>query len=225
MLTLLDKITGLIAPHECLGCGFEGKLLCPACISLLPDTVPRCYRCSSTKLGDKTCAMCRKHSPLEYVRVCTIYEGVVETLIHRMKFERALAGAETVAQTMALLHGNSLPEGVVLVPVPTATSRVRQRGYDQSVQIARHLALLTDRRFEGALVRYGQQRQTGSSRRDRQKQIDGAYGVRKQKLAGISSAVLVDDVLTTGATLEAAARTLRRTGVKHVSALVFARAE
>lgn len=225
MLTLLDTIIGFLAPHECLGCSREGALLCPDCLLLLPDTVPRCYRCSSTKGGDKTCKLCRKYSPLESVRVCTLYEGVPEALVRRLKFERALAGAHTIARAAALHHGRSLPEDAVLMPIPTATSRVRQRGYDQAEQISRRLAKLTGRRSVSGLVRYGQQRQTGSSRRERLRQLDGAYSVRTHKISGISSVVLVDDVLTTGATLESAARTLKQAGTKHVSALVFARAE
>ena len=221
MLTFLDTITGYIAPHECLACGHEGALLCDRCIQLLPDPVPRCYRCGRTDNGWKTCKTCRKQSPLEQVIVATMYEGFAEAVIRKLKFERAYAAHATIAAIMAPY----VPVNTVLVPIPTATSRVRQRGYDQALLISNKLAQNTSSRSVIALDRYGQQRQTGSSRSNRLKQLSGAFQVHKDKLAKIESIILVDDVLTTGATLEAAAAIVKLAGVKHISAVAFARAE
>jgi ComF family protein len=167
--------------------------------------------------------MCRKYSPLENVFVVTLYEGVAEQLIKQLKFERARSAAKTVARAIEV--SGFVPEGAVLVPVPTATSRVRIRGYDQSKLVANELSKITGMTVVQGLDRIGQQRQTGSSRIERKKQIEGAFVAKMRNLNGIKSVLLVDDVLTTGATVESAARTLRRAGVKHISALTFARAE
>lgn len=221
MLTFLDTITGFIAPHECLACGHEGDLLCGTCIELLPPVVPRCYRCGRTDGGWDTCKACRKHSALERVVVVTLYEGFAEAVVRKLKFERAYAAHTTLARAMLAM----LPDDVTIVPIPTATNRVRQRGYDQAVLVAQELARLQGGRSTQVLDRLGQKRQTGSSRSERLKQLSGAFELRTDRLTGVEKIVLIDDVLTTGATLEAAAAVLREAGIKHTSALVFARAE
>jgi ComF family protein len=221
MLTFLDTVTGFIAPHECLGCGYEGDLLCKNCIQLLAQPVPRCYRCGRTDGGWQTCKGCRKHSPLENAVVATLYEGFAEALVRKLKFDRAYAAHTALARAMAPL----ISKDEVLVPIPTATNRVRQRGYDQSVLVANKLAAVTSSSCVPILERFGQQRQTGSGRKDRLTQLEGAFMVQSARLAGVDRVLLVDDVLTTGATFEVAAIALRRAGVRHVSALAFARAE
>ncbi len=111
---------------------------------------------------------------------------------------------------------------VLLVPVPTATTRVRERGYDQAVVLARELSRLSGRTSACPLVRLGQAHQVGASRAARLRHLDGAFRVRySDKIKG-AHIVLIDDVCTTGATLESAARALREAGAKQVDALVFA---
>ncbi|HKR82318.1 MAG TPA: phosphoribosyltransferase family protein [Candidatus Saccharimonadales bacterium] len=112
----------------------------------------------------------------------------------------------------------------VLVFVPTATSRVRQRGYDQARLIARELGRLHRIPLLPALVRVGQRRQVGASGEQRRRQLQDAFRVvRKPTLKG-KHVVLVDDVVTSGATLEAAARVLHQAGAQRIDAAVFARA-
>jgi len=221
MLTLLDKIISFLAPYQCLACGIEGALLCESCRPLLPDLQPQCYRCHRTDNGNTTCRLCKRKTPLRRVWVRTTYDGFGEALVRKLKFERAYDAARTIAQSMSELD---LPRDSILVPVPTATSRVRQRGYDQSVLIAEQLSSHTNLPCVTLLERYGQQRQTGSSRGQRQSQLSHAFAVKHKKLTGVKSIILIDDILTTGATLEIAAAVLRQSGVKRVEAVVFARA-
>lgn len=150
----------------------------------------------------------------------TSYDGVGEALITALKFDHVVAAAKVIAESMEL----HIPAKAVLVPVPTATSRVRQRGYDQSVLIATRLRRRYGTERKLLLRRYGQTRQTGSTRAERLQQLHDGFGVIKTKNPP-ERVLLVDDVLTTGATLEAAAKVLKHAGVKQIDALVFARAQ
>lgn len=222
MLTFLDTITGFIAPHQCIGCGKDGDILCSACSDLLPDTIPTCYRCQRFSPEGATCKSCKNTSPLRSVRTVTYYEGVAETVVGALKFGRTYAAANTIAQTIA--HSFVIPENAVIVPVPTAQARVRQRGYDQSVLIARMFAKQSGVPCKKLLSRHGSQRQTGSSRAERLKQLEGAFSAKKCEDLRKTPIILVDDVMTTGATLEAAARVLKTAGAKEIHGLTFARA-
>jgi ComF family protein len=116
-----------------------------------------------------------------------------------------------------------LPTGrdVVIVPVPTATSRVRQRGYDQAKLLARALSRQARLPYLDCLARTGQAHQHGASRSQRLRQLTAAFRVRRQRAVRGSHIVLIDDVVTTGATLEAAAAVLHAAGATRVEAVVF----
>lgn len=219
---LLDTLLSTIAPHECLNCSAEGKLLCDACTKLLDPIPEACYRCRKLSSGAKTCKSCRASSELYIVRAATIYKGLAKDLVWQLKFQGAQAAAREIADQMTHLIPRS--SEVVLVPVPTATSRIRRRGYDQATLIARALATKTGTKYSPALRRSGQHHQLGSSRTQRVTQLQQAYRcVRPKEVMG-KHVILVDDVLTTGATLEAAARTMKAAGAKHASGIVYARA-
>ncbi|MDL2341577.1 MAG: phosphoribosyltransferase family protein [Patescibacteria group bacterium] len=127
-----------------------------------------------------------------------------------------------MAQAFAALY--QPPATTIVVPLPTATSRVRQRGYDQAALLARNYSKLTGLSCLPCLARVGQQHQRGASRQQRLEQLQRAYRVKRRfSLAG-ASVLLVDDVTTTGASLRAAADTLLRAGATQVSAIVFAQA-
>lgn len=223
MLQFLDQLLSYIAPHECITCGVEGDLLCVTCLPLIPDIQPQCYRCHRTDSANKTCKNCKRNSPLESVYIRSIYEGVAEELVKTLKFNRAIAAADTIATSLAAQFATELSQDSCIVPVPTASSRVRKRGYDQSLVIAKILAKKTKLPYESLLVRSGQSRQVDSSRSQRFSQLQHAF-IAKQ-MHKPREVILVDDVLTTGATLESAARALKAAGVKKIQAVVFARAE
>ncbi|HSX05969.1 MAG TPA: phosphoribosyltransferase family protein [Candidatus Saccharimonadales bacterium] len=140
-----------------------------------------------------------------------------------MKYERAQAGVAEIALLLARqLAGFS--GDAVLVPVPTATSRVRARGYDHAALLAREVSRLTNTPRRIVLRRVGQAHQVGSRRSQRLEQLQAAFRpVQVNEIRG-RHIILIDDVLTTGATLEAAARVLRRAGAARVDAIVFAQA-
>lgn len=200
---ILEPVLRLFAPYECLGCGSEGALLCKVCSMLLPSI--QLHRGLSS----------------DGIRAVTPYEGVAKQLIHYLKFERAGAAAADIAPCIARLVQDR--EYDVVTYVPTAPIRVRQRGYDQARLIARHAAHALKLPCVRLLVRVTSDRQVGAGRNGRVSQAAKAYqpsrhGVQQKRV------LLVDDVVTTGATLQAATSVLRDAGASRVDAVAFAAA-
>jgi len=218
----LDRILTRFAPHECLGCQAEGQLLCAICQSRLTAVPERCYRCRRITTEGKTCQTCRAHSNLYSVRPRAIYEGLAKDLVWRLKFNGAQAAATEMAKLMKPLLPADQP--LVLVHIPTATSRVRKRGYDQAQLLAKALARETGLPYVAALRRIGQHHQVGASRAQRVTQLKQAYRCVRPDLVQNAHIILIDDVLTTGATLEAATTVIKANGATRVSGLVFAQA-
>jgi ComF family protein len=218
----LDKLVAVAAPHTCMMCGDEGAVVCDWC---LPDFTPplpaRCYRCKSITPDSSVCKKCRRTSHVKHVWVRATYEKEVKQLIHDFKFERKQAAAQPIARLLI----ESLPflaAGTTITHVPTATSRVRSRGYDHAELLARVLARELGLKHETLLRRVTQTRQVGSKRSERLEQMQHAFRPVYKKDAQRTQILLVDDLVTTGATLEAAAKCLKTTGVRTVDAVVFA---
>ncbi len=222
-MPVLEKLLSVVAPHECLICEAEGGLICAACRPDALHRVPsRCFRCHKLTKKYRVCSSCRSSSKLLAVWVASDYTAVSKELVYRLKFARARAAADDIAGFLAELLPLP-PHGYIVVPVPTASSRRRQRGYDQAELIARTYATLSGARFMKVLHRQGQTRQVGTHRRERLQQLETAFWVDAD-LPKHAKVLLVDDVTTTGATLEAAANVLRANGAFRIQALVFSQA-
>lgn len=221
-MSVLEKLVRVIAPHYCLGCEVEeDRLLCSSCVLSLPLVPSRCYRCKAVTENYQTCQRCSAYTPLKRLEAYTFYKDLAKELVHHTKYERAQSGAVEMAHMLATRI--DIPDGAILTHVPTATSRVRARGYD-------HARLLTKALPKAGLpshvllARLGQTHQVGARRSERVRQLEGAFRpVHIDQIRG-KHIVLVDDVLTTGATLEKAARVLRQAGAARVDAVVFAQA-
>lgn len=219
---ILEHIIGLIAPHYCLNCGKAGDVLCAGCtmsIELLP---PRCYVCQSLSGSFKTCAQC-SGGGLNQVFCVTEYNGLAKETVRKLKFGRSPATAKVIARMLCRI----VPDGDwLVVPVPTASNRVRQRGYDQAQLIAKEIAQHKKLDYSPLLLRSGQKRQVGQTRRQRQEQISDSFSllpISRRKITN-RQILLVDDVVTTGATLEAASKILQRHKPAMVCGAVFAAA-
>lgn len=224
-MNLLEKIVSIYAPHSCLGCYEEcDRLLCDGCFDSLGTVPPRCYRCKQTTRNYLVCVACRPKTPLRTVVAAVHHAGLAKEMIHIAKYERAKAGFSQMASLMAESI-RYFPPDALLVAVPTASSRVRQRGYDQAVELAKLVSNLTGRPTLTALMRLGQAHQVGANRANRIKHLKNAFRPINSGYLSGRSVILIDDVATTGATLESAARTLRAAGAKNIDALVFAQAK
>lgn len=205
-MSFIDTVIGKIAPHDCLGCGTEGSLLCTDCIQKLPPAAEQPH----------------KPAHLGIVQSVTNYQGMAKDLVWKLKSSGAQSAAKIMAAQMSRLLGPRKPG--LIVPVPTATSRVRGRGYDQAKLLARELARQAGLPYADCLARHGQAHQVGASRAQRLQQIAGNFRVTKRYLVRGAHLILVDDVATTGATLETAAVALVAVGAATVEAITFAQA-
>jgi ComF family protein len=222
VLARLDYVVQLYAPHLCVGCETEGNIVCESCYRNLKVDASYCYRCHiESKLG-RTCRSCREETPLISVNTATEYAGVAKDLVWRLKFDRAQAAADVMGRRMAELYGGHLSEATLVVPAPTAMRRVRARGYDQASLIARSFARYAELEYAPLLRRLGSQEQKGASKQRRHRQLQNAFEVRRPVRG--CRIILIDDVLTTGSTLEAAAKSLHGAGATAIGALVFTRA-
>ena len=228
-MAVLDKLIGLIAPPSCMVCGEEGSALCSGCAKT--QIVPygeRCFACGVVSAGARTCERCRPGAP-RYVWVSTNYEAAARELVKIYKFGHQRAAAESLANLMVgtLLNFNDIEKvrglNYLIVSVPTATSRIRQRSFDHCAHLARQVAHKLKARHLNALARIGQSRQVGAERSVRLAQPAGNYLVRYPYLIKGQNILLIDDVVTTGATLRATTKALRGAGAGRVDALVFAK--
>lgn len=221
-MSLMDIILEQLAPYRCLGCAAEPHILCAPCAGLLSPATDRCYSCRQTSPDSLTCQACGLTSPLRRVAVVATYDGVAKQLIWSLKLSGVKQAAKVMAKSLAALTRDSNRRPVI-VPVPTATGRVRQRGYDQAALLAREVSRQSRLPYRYCLARTGQSHQHGLPRQQRLTQLAGAFRVTKPAAVRQAHIILIDDVITTGATLEAAASALLAAGAERIEAIVFAR--
>ncbi|HVR80584.1 MAG TPA: ComF family protein [Luteimonas sp.] len=216
-------------PARCLVCGERGHArrdLCPACSDALPWNRSACALCAIPLPMDagRACGHClRRPPPLHATHAACSYDFPVDRLLPRFKFHHDLAAGRLLAQLMAEAFA-TLPRPQALIPIPLHLNRLRARGYDQALELARPLARtlqipLHDDLLQRTRATTAQSELSASARRCN---LRGAFAVCAAA-ALPAHVVLVDDVMTTGATLHAAAKALRRAGVQRVDAWVCAR--
>lgn len=217
-MKLLEKLLNTVAPNQCLVCDQEGSLLCEWCLPDVFEAVPsRCAFCIRKTDHSAVCAKCVRQTPLRQVWVSTIYKDVAKKLVQHMKFHPDRSACLTIARWL----DETMPyfSDVTISFVPSARTRVRQRGFDHAALIAQEFAALRQLPCEKLLERQGSLRQVGSEKKQRIQQVLGAYRAVGTPPASV---ILIDDIMTTGATLSEAARTLKKAGARNVNALIFA---
>lgn len=227
-MSVLENFITWLAPPACISCGKEGVAVCVDCAAgQIRQYGERCWRCNKLSTGSKTCQSCRHTGSPGRVFIVTNYEGLARNLMSLYKFGQQRAAAASLAkmmcQTFIAENKGVAIKDYILVPVPTATARVRERGFDHTGLLAERIASTLQLRNINALRRLGQTRQLGSRRDDRLTQLAQSFGVRSYAKVDGRDILLVDDVVTTGGTLISAAKTLRAAGAKSVDALIFAK--
>lgn len=225
--TLVGPLLNLLFPPRCVVCRQAGTWLCPECVNRLPRlSGPVCPRCGAPSPRATLCRDCQ-NAPLrlEGIRSVSPFRGPIRAAIHYLKYRHARELADPLGELMARYWQQTPLPAEVIVPVPLHFSRLRRRGYNQAALLAWALSHRIGLPMEeDALCRV---RATAPQMRlkaaDRRRNVEDAFRCTTDRLGG-RRVLLVDDVCTTGTTLEACADALRAGGVREVWALTLARA-
>lgn len=217
-----------LLPWRCLLCGdagVDGVDLCAACMAELPRNTHRCERCAlPLPVSAPQCGRCqRKAPPWDAAWAPFRYAWPLDRLETRFKFGRDLAAGRALVHAWQRERPHALPQ--LILPVPLHRRRLRERGYNQTLELVRPLAkaLCVPYQRDVLFRTRHTDAQTGLTAIERRRNLRNAFALREDVTLP-AHVVVLDDVFTTGATLGECARTLKRAGVERVDVWALARA-
>lgn len=217
----------LLFPPVCGGCGKAGWRWCPDCQQRVPRIRnPFCEKCGIPIKGGNICDKCRSHPPMyQMMRSWAVFDSPVQNALHTMKYRRNIGLGESIASQMVEFFRALQWPVDVLVPVPLGKNRLKERGYNQVALVARPLAYEIGLEYNPqALWKARQTRsQVGLTISQRRENVQNAYQA-DAKVLKRKSVILMDDVATTGSTIQACTDALLSAGAREVYAITIARA-
>ena len=223
---LWHSLLSALYPARCGGCGAIGSSWCETCQSgLLPVCAPMCAKCGEPNIPQRLCAKCREHPlQIDFIRSVVIFQGTLRQAVHRFKYQRLSSLADLFGGWLGDYWIENELHADRIMPVPLHPARERERGYNQSGLLARRLS----KRVGVPVAESGLQRiratavQMELDAAQRRLNVAGAFAcldsaVRQKRVA------VIDDVCTTGATLDACAAALLQAGAASVFGLTLAR--
>jgi ComF family protein len=233
----------LLLPSACAlcGAGCDGVVCAPCRAHYCLPVTNRCVRCANplpettsfprrreSKFIESTCTTCQAYPPAYDATITAVdYAPPLDHLVLQLKFSARLPLAPWFAELLrdAILARPGLPLPDLLCPVPLGPSRLVERGFNQALEIARPLAGALGVALHPRLAarRVDTRAQSGVSPHERAENIRGAFAIEDTELVDGRHVGIVDDVMTSGSTLEELAATFKRFGAARVTSLVFAR--
>lgn len=236
-----EFLLDILFPCFCLNCGKEGNYLCQDCFSLIeilerqycPFCPPAGRPGSAPKivLDGRACLSCRRTKKLSGLFCSTSYDNfIAKKLINQFKYEPYIKELSKTLSSLIIAHLlnlNNFPNfaNFVLLAVPLHKKKLKQRGFNQAEEIGKKLSrFLKVPLFNDVLLKIKQTlSQVDLEKKQRQENIKGAFFCQKPELIKNQNILLVDDVLTTGSTMEECASILKEAGAKEVWGIVVAR--
>ena len=216
-----------IFPPECGGCGKKGVRWCPVCASESRTISDRCCEiCGDIFVDTEICQRCLEERPVfTQARSWAVYEGPVRNLVHRLKYKGDICLGEALAKPLIFELKRIGWNIDMVIPVPLSLARMAERGYNQAALIALPIAIGLQVPYQVKALRKVKdtRSQVGLSYNDRKTNLMDAFKVDVEILKG-KRILVVDDVTTSGATLNECARALYEAGACDVFGYTFARA-
>jgi ComF family protein len=238
IIETLNDVSDVIFPPKCLGCaeilGLQnGFYFCPDCREKIKFiTGSLCPVCGTTfsnsPKGNHLCGDCLDSEPyFSCARAVVSYETIILHAIHQFKYGNNISVGDLLASFMAdfSFPDVDFTDYSLIIPVPLHIQRLRQRGFNQSLILARSLAKKRQIPVNFSLLKRHKSTltQTGLHKTERKQNIKGAFEVGDRKLIAGKNVILVDDVYTTGATINECTKTLLKAGAQKVTVLTLAR--
>ena len=213
---------GQIEPHIWAKLTFAGGPICHCCGQGLDPAL------HFDLVAEQTCAACMAHRPgFDRARAALIYDDLSRDIILRLKYGGDRSGLNLLARWMIAAAPDMVANSTLIVPIPLHYTRLVSRGFNQSLYLAAAISRLADKPLAAHAVKRlrATPTQAGKSANGRRRNVAGAFGVSRLGRGRLKDAriVLVDDVYTTGATVEAVTRILRQAGADRVDVLTLAR--
>lgn len=220
-MSLVESLIQVIAPSSCKICNSEGSLLCTDCVAThITARKPACFWCNTLTPKGQTCTRCKNKTSLSGAIIPFRYEATIRELIYALKYD----GNREVARLFAGLLSSSIDTNNfdVISFVPTTGVSQRKRGYNQAQLIANQVGRLTGLPLVNTLLRNTHIDQIGLNRTQRLEAVKNNFTHTSHNIDS-KRILLVDDVITTGATIDECASTLKKSGAKQVWALAIAK--
>jgi ComF family protein len=226
----MQPLLDLLFPPQCAGCLRNGAVLCDTCLAKIkPIPSPFCQRCHAPLMVDHRCRKCAHHPlRLSGLRSAGAYQEPLRACIHALKYDGVTRMAQPLGLLLAQTYQRTGLRGDLVVPVPLHADRQYRRGYNHAALLARICAQTLGLPYKDAILTRVRDTaaQAGLSSQERVHNMVGAFGCATRSvvpaIAG-KRVIIIDDVATTGATLEECAAPLFGIGAQAVWGLVLAR--
>lgn len=214
-------------PQSCLGCGKVGDFICFRCSKKLSRLLPPiCQRCGRSESSGMYCRECwGTHNHIHSIRSVFVFEGIIRRAVHEFKYRNLRSMAVCLSQYMADYFVEYELVADVLLPVPMHENRLQRRGYNQSELLAGQLSGMISVPVRGDLIRRVRDNkpQARTTRvEERRSNMENAFTCISNEVSG-KDIIIIDDVCTSGATLEACAAALKLKGANQISGFTLAR--
>jgi len=220
------QIIDWLYPPSCCSCGKIGKLVCDDCFSnlLIPD-INACFLCGEPQKKTGICLRCRTHPPhFKSLRSLGYFTGPLRDAIHSLKYQRNLGLGEFFSTPLAQVIQRESWQIDLITAVPLNKKRRKERGYNQAEVLAKPVARKMGISYSSNLIQRikDTNSQVGLSLQERQNNVADAF-LAKPDLVKSKNILIIDDVATTGSTMDACAKALMDVGTKNVFALTLAK--
>ncbi|OIO46422.1 MAG: hypothetical protein AUJ28_02615 [Parcubacteria group bacterium CG1_02_37_51] len=228
MYKIIKAILDFIFPTQCLNCQTPGQYLCPTCLAQVKLRCQRqCPLCNQEQQDTAICQNCRSQTRLDNIIICADYENeILQNTIHAFKYNNVKSLSAPLAQLMIRTYQLTTPlANPLIIPTPLHRKRELERGFNQSELLAKVFAQKFNCQINTKIL-YRQKNnshQADLNKKERLVNIKDCFVIKDAEQIKNKNIILIDDVITTGATLNEQAKLLQAAGAKKIWAIVLAK--